>query len=129
MGAIVINDDRKKRETEQVLFFFACLASVPIQLGANKNNSLCATQFISDIDSRWNVLGETADNRKNDEIENNISRSSRYSNVPCYLSQSSGIFNDIKLNIDDCNEFCKDGTALLLLQHLFYCDHNEKLEE
>ncbi len=62
---------------------------------------MCAAQFISDIDSHWNVLSETADNRINDGIENNIFHSSRYSNAPCYLSQSSEIFNDIKLNIDD----------------------------
>jgi hypothetical protein len=60
-----------------------------------------ARQFISDIDCRSNVLSEIADNRTNDEIGNNIFHSSRYSNVSCYLSQSSGIFNDIKLNIDD----------------------------
>jgi hypothetical protein len=59
------------------------------------------SQCCSDINSRWNVEVETVDNRTNDEIENNIFHSSRYSNVPYYLSQSSGIFNDIKLNIDD----------------------------
>ncbi len=62
---------------------------------------MCAAQFISDIDSHWNVFSETADNRINDKIENNIFHSFRYSNVPCYLSQSSEIFDDIKLNIDD----------------------------
>jgi hypothetical protein len=72
-----------EKEERELVFFFVCLASVPIQLGTKKNNSLCATQFISDIDSRWNVLSETADNRTNDEIENNIFDSSRYSNVPC----------------------------------------------
>ncbi len=36
------------------------------------NNVLGARQFISDIDSRWNVLSEIADNRTNDEIGNKI---------------------------------------------------------
>jgi hypothetical protein len=44
---------------------------------------------------------EKADNKINDESEDNIFHFSRYSNVPCYLSQSSEIFNDIKLDIDD----------------------------
>jgi glutamate--cysteine ligase catalytic subunit len=57
--------------------------------------------YLSDVDSRWNILSETTDDRTNEEIERNQFSSSRYSCVPCYLFDSSEIFNDIKLNIDN----------------------------
>jgi len=56
--------------------------------------------YLSDVDSRWNILSQTTDDRTKEEIENNIYNSSRYSSVSNYLSETSEIYNDIQLNID-----------------------------
>ncbi len=56
--------------------------------------------YLSDVDSRWNILRKTSDDRTKEEIENNIFNCSRYSSVSSYLSNESEIFNDIQLNID-----------------------------
>jgi glutamate--cysteine ligase catalytic subunit len=56
--------------------------------------------YLSDIDSRWNVLSETSDDRTKEELEKKTFHSSRYSSAPCYLSESSIAYNDIDLNID-----------------------------
>jgi glutamate--cysteine ligase catalytic subunit len=57
--------------------------------------------YLSDVDSRWNILRETTDDRTKEEIENKIHCSSRYSCAPLYLSETSIKYNDIQLNIDD----------------------------
>ncbi|CAF0977804.1 unnamed protein product [Adineta steineri] len=56
--------------------------------------------YLSNVDSRWNVLSSTTDDRTKEEIEKNLLNTSRYSSVPCYLSDSSDIYNDTNLNID-----------------------------
>jgi glutamate--cysteine ligase catalytic subunit len=56
--------------------------------------------YLSDVDSRWNILSQTSDDRTKEEIEKNISNSSRYSSVNSYLSNKSEIFNDIQFNYD-----------------------------
>lgn len=56
--------------------------------------------YVSDIDSRWNILSATTDDRTKEEIEIKLHNSSRYSSVNCYLSLSSEIYNDIHFNID-----------------------------
>jgi glutamate--cysteine ligase catalytic subunit len=57
--------------------------------------------YLSDVDSRWNVLSETTDDRTREEIEDKIFSSSRYSSAPCYLNETSIKYNDIQLNIDN----------------------------
>ena len=57
---------------------------------------------LSDIDSRWNVLSETTDDRTAEEVVGKTYPSSRYSSAPCYLGDSSDqYFNDIHLNVDE----------------------------
>ncbi len=57
--------------------------------------------YLSDIDSRWNILGKTTDDRTKEEIEKNIFNSSRYSSVSSYLSNNSELFNDVQFNFDE----------------------------
>jgi glutamate--cysteine ligase catalytic subunit len=56
--------------------------------------------YLSDVDSRWNILSQTSDDRTKEEIVKNISNSSRYSSVNSYLSNKSEKFNDIQFNYD-----------------------------
>ncbi len=69
--------------------------------------------YLSDVDSRWNILSQTTDDRTKDEIEKNLFNSSRYSSVSTYLSQTSEIYNDVILNID------QDVYRILLKNSLF----------
>ena len=57
--------------------------------------------YLSSIDSRWNVLSETTDDRTHEEIETIRLNTSRYSSVSCYLLDSSERFNDMNFNIDN----------------------------
>ncbi|CAF2135969.1 unnamed protein product [Rotaria magnacalcarata] len=83
--------------------------------------------YLSNVDRRWNILSRTTDDRTKEEIENNILHSSRYSSVSCYLSQTSQIYNDIKINIDHevyqtlINNDCPEGVARHFA-HLFLRD-------
>ncbi|CAM2724594.1 unnamed protein product [Rotaria socialis] len=83
--------------------------------------------YLSNVDSRWNILSQTTDDRTKEEIDNNILHSSRYSSVSCYLSQTSQIYNDIKINIDHevyqtlINNDCPEGVARHFA-HLFLRD-------
>jgi len=56
--------------------------------------------YLSDVDSRWNILSATTDDRTNEELDNRIHHSSRYSSVHSYLSTSSEIYNDVQFQFD-----------------------------
>ncbi|CAF1328777.1 unnamed protein product [Rotaria magnacalcarata] len=83
--------------------------------------------YLSNVDRRWNILSQTTDDRTKEEIENNVLHSSRYSSVSCYLSQTSQIYNDIKINIDHevyqtlINNDCPEGVDRHFA-HLFLRD-------
>ncbi|UJR24145.1 hypothetical protein I4U23_027111 [Adineta vaga] len=57
--------------------------------------------YVSNVDSRWNVLSDTTDDRTNEEINSKIFESSRYSSVSSYLLNSSERFNDQSINYDE----------------------------
>lgn len=56
--------------------------------------------YLSNVDSRWNILSKTTDDRTNEELKENFIEFSRYASVPCYLSNSSECFNDLFLHYD-----------------------------
>ena len=57
--------------------------------------------YLSDVDSRWNILSRTTDDRTKDEKENNLINSSRYSSVSSYLANHSERFNDVYNHYDE----------------------------
>lgn len=56
--------------------------------------------FLSDIDCRWNVISEAADDRTAEERKLN-KLSSRYCSTPCYLSDKNKHLNDLNLSYDE----------------------------
>jgi len=56
--------------------------------------------FLSDIDCRWNVISEAADDRTVEE-KNSNKLPSRYCATPCYLSDKNKHLNDVELPIDE----------------------------
>lgn len=55
--------------------------------------------FLSDIDCRWNVISEAADDRTFEEKQQTNS-TSRYCSTPCYLSDKNKHFNDQEIPVD-----------------------------
>lgn len=76
--------------------------------------------FLSEIDSRWNVLSQTTDDRTEQEIRENTFHSSRYGSSPIFLSESSSTYNDRILNFDQSvfDKLVDRGSFVLL--------HNKK---
>ncbi|CAF1500131.1 unnamed protein product [Adineta ricciae] len=56
--------------------------------------------YLSEVDSRWNILSKTTDDRTNEELNENLIEFSRYASVPCYLLNSSESFNDLFIHYD-----------------------------
>nr|CAB3248530.1 glutamate--cysteine ligase catalytic subunit-like [Phallusia mammillata] len=83
--------------------------------------------YLSDIDTRWQVIAGSVDDRTKEErglepLNKNKMRiqKSRYDSIDSYLSQNSEIFNDIKVEInDDAKKLLKDaGLDELLANHV-----------
>lgn len=56
--------------------------------------------YLSNVDSRWNILSKTTDDRTKDEIKEKKILTSRYSCVSSYLSNESEIYNDLSIDYD-----------------------------
>ena len=56
--------------------------------------------FLSDIDCRWNVISEAADDRTIDEKQRK-NLTSRYCSAPCYVSEKNKHFNDQDIAVDE----------------------------
>lgn len=56
--------------------------------------------YLSNVDSRWNILGQTTDDRTEDELKGGKINTSRYSCVSTYLNDQSEIYNDLFLHYD-----------------------------
>jgi glutamate--cysteine ligase catalytic subunit len=55
--------------------------------------------YLSDIDCRWNVLSQAADDRTAKERQRS-SLSSRYCPAPSYLCEINNRFNDVELDVE-----------------------------
>ncbi len=55
--------------------------------------------YLSDIDSRWNVLCQANDDRTVEEKQRST-LSSRYSSAPAYLCEEHNCYNDVQFDVD-----------------------------
>jgi glutamate--cysteine ligase catalytic subunit len=56
--------------------------------------------FLSDIDCRWNVLSQAADDRTVEE-QQRPNLSSRYGSTPLYLGDQNNHLNDVEIDVDE----------------------------
>lgn len=56
--------------------------------------------YLSDIDCRWNVLSQAADDRTAKERQRST-LSSRYCPAPSYLCDENSHFNDVELDFNE----------------------------
>lgn len=73
--------------------------------------------YLSDVDSRWNVLSATTDDRTREEKESNLLSTSRYSTVQTYLQQSNQSFNYLPFHFDEhvYQQLIQNGLSLIFL--------------
>jgi hypothetical protein len=56
--------------------------------------------FLSDIDCRWNVLSQAADDRTIEE-QQRPNLPSRYGSTPMYLTDQNKHLNDVEIDVDE----------------------------
>ncbi len=56
--------------------------------------------FLSDIDCRWNVLSQAADDRTVEE-QQRPNLPSRYGSTPMYLTDQNKHLNDVEIDVDE----------------------------
>ncbi|KAF7988424.1 hypothetical protein HCN44_000997 [Aphidius gifuensis] len=85
--------------------------------------------YMSNVDTRWNILNDIADCRTKEErgitpLKENkfLINKTRYNSISSYLSEQADKYNDIPLTYDDniFNQLLKNGIDCLLAKHIAY---------